>query len=85
MNISDHTQKVVITIGPSDKPYVKIFLPEKRNGEKVDANFDQMLPTTVAEALLTEEALRANIFTLARFVPPHLISLCQLEWRASPQ
>ena len=34
MNISDHTQKVVITIGPSDKPYVKIFLPEKRNGEK---------------------------------------------------
>ena len=34
MKLSDNTKKVVITIGPSDNPYVKIYLPDKRSGEK---------------------------------------------------
>ena len=34
MKISDNTKKVVITIGPSDNPYVEIYLPDKRTGEK---------------------------------------------------
>jgi hypothetical protein len=34
MKISDNTKKVVITIGPSDNPYVKIYLPDKRSGVK---------------------------------------------------
>jgi hypothetical protein len=34
MTISDNSKKVVITIGPPDKPYAKIFLPDKRVGEE---------------------------------------------------
>jgi len=34
MTISDYTKKVVLILGPPDKPYAEIYLPEKRIGEK---------------------------------------------------
>ena len=32
MKISGNMKRVVITVGPVERPYVKIFLPEKRSG-----------------------------------------------------
>jgi hypothetical protein len=34
MKISGNMKRVVITVGPAERPYVKIFLPEKRSGRK---------------------------------------------------
>ncbi len=34
MDIPQNVKKVVVTIGPSDSPYAKVLLPEKRTGEK---------------------------------------------------
>ena len=34
MNIPKNIKRVVVTIGPSDKPYAKVFLADKRKGRK---------------------------------------------------
>ena len=34
MKISGNMKRVVITVGPDERPHVKIFLPEKRSGRK---------------------------------------------------
>jgi len=34
MTISDHTKKVVMILGLPDKQYAKIYLPDKRVGER---------------------------------------------------
>lgn len=34
MKISGNMKRVVITVGPAERPYVKIYLPEKRSGRK---------------------------------------------------
>ncbi|MBW2428804.1 MAG: hypothetical protein JRF56_07595 [Deltaproteobacteria bacterium] len=34
MDIPKNIKRVVITIGPSDNPYAKVFLPDKRKGRK---------------------------------------------------
>jgi len=34
MDIPKNVKRVVITIGPSENPYAKIFLPDNRSGEK---------------------------------------------------
>jgi hypothetical protein len=34
MKISGNMKRVVITVGPTERPYAKIFLPEKRRGRK---------------------------------------------------
>jgi hypothetical protein len=44
MDIPKNVKRVVITIGPPDKPYVEILLPDKRTGE----NDRRISPTLVA-------------------------------------
>ena len=34
MDIPKNIKRVVVTIGPSDKPYAKVFLADERKGQK---------------------------------------------------
>jgi hypothetical protein len=56
MDIPKNVKGVVITIGPPDKPYAEILLPDKRIGE----NDRRMSPTLVAQDRRSGVADRRN-------------------------
>jgi len=43
MDIPKNVKRVVITIGPTENPYAKIFLPDNRSGEKDRRKSDAFL------------------------------------------
>ena len=56
MDIPKNVKRVVITIGPPDKPYAEILLPDKRTGE-ADRRIS---PTLVAQDQRSGLADRRN-------------------------